>query len=68
MIIRHVLLLGEIIAAKDFYDYTAKYADNKTEMVIPADVTQSQYEAISKWPLLHLNHWIVLDLFALISF
>ena len=40
-------VVGEIIAAKDFYDYTAKYADNKTEMVIPADVTQSQYEAIS---------------------
>lgn len=40
-------VVGEIIAAKDFYDYTAKYADNKTEMVIPADVNQSQYEAIS---------------------
>lgn len=41
-------VVGEIIAAKDFYDYTAKYADNKTEMVIPADVTKDQYDAITK--------------------
>ncbi len=39
---------GEIIAAKDFYDYTAKYSDIKTEMVIPANVTQSQYKDISE--------------------
>lgn len=39
---------GEIVAAKDFYDYTAKYADNKTEMVIPAPVTEDQYDDISK--------------------
>lgn len=41
-------VVGEIIAAKDFYDYKAKYADTKTEMVIPANVTPGHYEAIKK--------------------
>ena len=41
-------VVGEIIAVKDFYDYTAKYADNKTEMVIPAHVTKGQYESITE--------------------
>ena len=40
--------MGEIIAVKDFYDYTAKYSDIKTEMVIPANVTQSQYKDITE--------------------
>lgn len=41
-------VVGEILAEQDFYDYTAKYKDQKTSMVIPADVTENQYEAIMK--------------------
>jgi len=37
---------GEIRAAKAFYDYNAKYADESTELIIPADLDASQSEAI----------------------
>jgi len=39
---------GEIISGKDFYDYTAKYTDGKSTMVIPGDVTEEQYAELSK--------------------
>ncbi|MGM9923028.1 MAG: D-alanine--D-alanine ligase [Bacillus sp. (in: firmicutes)] len=40
---------GEIIP-KDvaFYDYKAKYEDGNTGLVIPADLTQAQYEELKK--------------------
>lgn len=41
-------VVGEIISEQDFYDYKAKYQDKKTSMVIPADVTKNQYEALSE--------------------
>ncbi|MDB5054872.1 MAG: D-alanine--D-alanine ligase [Bacilli bacterium] len=31
---------GEIVACNEFYDYKAKYVDGKSEMVIPADLTE----------------------------
>jgi D-alanine-D-alanine ligase len=37
---------GEIRAAKAFYDYDAKYVDEATELIIPADLDASQSEAI----------------------
>lgn len=37
---------GELKLAKDFYDYEDKYNLNKTEFIIPADVTQQQIEKI----------------------
>ena len=37
-------VVGEIVAKKDFYDYKAKYEDGDTAMIIPAEMTDSQYE------------------------
>jgi D-alanine-D-alanine ligase len=33
-------ILGEIIPANDFYDYTAKYLDNRSRLVIPANLPE----------------------------
>lgn len=30
---------GEIVPCNDFYDYSAKYVDNKSELVIPANIS-----------------------------
>lgn len=35
---------GELVLQKDFYDYQAKYVDGSTGLIIPAKVTESQYE------------------------
>ena len=40
---------GEIIASNEFYDYKAKYIDNKSVAVIPAEITAVQYEKIVKY-------------------
>lgn len=37
---------GEIIASNAFYDYKAKYIDNKSTSIIPAEVTEEQKAAI----------------------
>ena len=37
---------GEIVPKKDFYDYKAKYEDGETALIIPADVTDSEYKQI----------------------
>lgn len=37
---------GEIRAARAFYDYDAKYRDEATELIIPADLEASQIESI----------------------
>jgi D-alanine-D-alanine ligase len=34
---------GEIVPKKEFYDYEAKYQDDSTELVIPADISEEQY-------------------------
>ncbi|CAH0315399.1 D-alanine--D-alanine ligase [Peribacillus sp. Bi134] len=41
---------GEIIPKKDFafYDYSAKYVDGNSAMVIPAEITESEYVALSE--------------------
>ncbi|WP_312094743.1 D-alanine--D-alanine ligase [Niallia sp.] len=41
-----VSVAGEIVPKKDFYDYKAKYEDGDTALIIPADVTESEYAAI----------------------
>ncbi|WP_428910553.1 D-alanine--D-alanine ligase [Niallia sp. Krafla_26] len=35
---------GEIIPKKDFYDYKAKYEDDNTVLVIPAEISAEEYE------------------------
>lgn len=37
---------GEIVPKKEFYDYEAKYQDDSTELVIPADVSEEVYQQI----------------------
>ena len=39
---------GEIIASNDFYDYKAKYVDNKSVAQIPADLTSKERETIDQ--------------------
>ncbi|BDG49038.1 MULTISPECIES: D-alanine--D-alanine ligase [Parageobacillus] len=41
-------VVGEIVPKKEFYDYQAKYEDDDTELIIPADVTSEQYETIKQ--------------------
>lgn len=37
---------GEIVPKKDFYDYKAKYEDGSTALIIPAEITEEEYEQI----------------------
>lgn len=39
---------GEIVPKKDFYDYKAKYEDGETALIIPAEVTESEYAEIKE--------------------
>ena len=41
-------LPGEIIAARDFYDYEDKYADGKAELVIPAKLSSEKIEELRR--------------------
>jgi D-alanine-D-alanine ligase len=41
-----VSVAGEIVPKKDFYDYKAKYEDGDTALIIPAEVTESEYATI----------------------
>ena len=39
---------GEIVPKKDFYDYKAKYEDDNTDLIIPAQVTEAEYTQLSE--------------------
>jgi D-alanine-D-alanine ligase len=39
---------GEIVPKKDFYDYKAKYEDESTALIIPADVKEAEYAQIKE--------------------
>lgn len=39
-------LPGEIIPAREFYDYAAKYEDNNTQLHMPADLTSKQIQRV----------------------
>ncbi len=39
-------VVGELALKKDFYDYNAKYEDGGTEVVIPASVTDAEYQEL----------------------
>ncbi|HTK09818.1 MAG TPA: D-alanine--D-alanine ligase family protein [Ktedonobacteraceae bacterium] len=41
-------VVGEIVASNEFYDYDAKYIDNKSQIVIPADIPQEIAETIRR--------------------
>ena len=40
--------VGEIKAADDFYSYDAKYNNNASKTIVPADITKAQAEEIKK--------------------
>lgn len=39
---------GEIVPKAEFYDYQAKYEDEDTALIIPADIPQETYETIKE--------------------
>src|SRR5713226_3951713 len=39
---------GEIVPGKEFYDYTAKYLDEGSELVIPAKLTKSETKRVQE--------------------
>lgn len=39
---------GEIVPKKDFYDYTAKYEDGNTALIIPAEIGDEQYAELKE--------------------
>jgi D-alanine-D-alanine ligase len=41
-------VVGEVIASGEFYDYNAKYIDNKSQVLIPADLPQSSAEEVRR--------------------
>lgn len=40
-------VVGEIVPKVEFYDYKAKYSDESTALIIPADITEEEYNRIS---------------------
>jgi D-alanine-D-alanine ligase len=44
-------VVGEIVPKKEFYDYEAKYQDGDTELIIPASITEEEYETIKTMAL-----------------
>lgn len=44
-------VVGEIAPKKEFYDYKAKYIDGDTALMIPAEVTQEEYETIREYAI-----------------
>ena len=41
-------VVGEVIASNEFYDYNAKYLDNKSQVIIPADISQASAEEVRR--------------------
>jgi D-alanine-D-alanine ligase len=41
-------VVGEVIASNEFYDYNAKYLDNKSQVIIPADIPQASAEEVRR--------------------
>ncbi len=39
---------GEIVPGKEFYDYTAKYVDEGSQLIIPAKVTKSETKKVQE--------------------
>jgi len=52
-------LPGEVIPAREFYDYVAKYFDQQTQLIIPADLSQEKTAEIQG---LAVRAFLALDL------
>ncbi|MFA5890101.1 MAG: D-alanine--D-alanine ligase family protein [Actinomycetota bacterium] len=44
-------VVGEIVPVNEFYDYEAKYLVDGSELLIPADVSESVAEQVRRWSL-----------------
>jgi D-alanine-D-alanine ligase len=52
-------VVGEVVASNEFYDYSAKYIDNKSQVIIPADIPQSTAQEIRRYAV---EAFLALDL------
>jgi D-alanine-D-alanine ligase len=52
-------VVGEVIPSNEFYDYRAKYIDNKSQIIIPAGIPQSTAEEIRRYSI---QAFLVLEL------
>jgi D-alanine-D-alanine ligase len=43
-----VSVVGEVIASNEFYDYRAKYIDNKSQVIIPAGIPQATAQEVRR--------------------
>ena len=43
-----VSVVGEVIASNEFYDYNAKYLDDKSQVIIPAEIAQATAEEVRR--------------------
>lgn len=43
-----VSVVGEVIASNEFYDYNAKYLDDKSQVIIPAGIAQATAEEVRR--------------------
>src|SRR6266568_2649200 len=41
-------VVGEVISSNEFYDYRAKYIDNKSQTIIPANIPQATAEEVRR--------------------
>lgn len=51
-------LPGEVVPKREFYDYVAKYEDEQTQLIIPADLTPQQVDRIQE---LAVRAFVALD-------
>ncbi len=45
-------VVGEVVASNEFYDYRAKYLDNKSQTIIPAHIPQASAEEVRRQAVL----------------
>ncbi|MPM60625.1 D-alanine--D-alanine ligase [bioreactor metagenome] len=50
-----ISVCGEIIPAREFYDYEAKYADENSRLIIPAPLTDTEYQTIKQYAAAAFN-------------
>ena len=41
-------VVGEVVASNEFYDYNAKYIDNKSQVIIPANIPRETAEEVRR--------------------
>lgn len=47
--------VGEVIPSNEFYDYAAKYQDGKSEMIVPAKISEEMFHLIQKYSIKAFN-------------